>query len=174
MLVTYSCDGEILDFKTGRTRREGILHTYSPPKGQGTKLPCGARLFGRLYFNPPIPRLDLHGKNVRIQRKPGRENQRENNRNSPKKTIKNPENDRAPLSGFDEFMSYFKKWEKPYVNDSLFIPFHPTSLTYLFGMLLPSFRTPSIADVGHATSNGHPPIHRKQETLFLFSSPKVA
>ena len=120
MLVTYSCDGEILDFKTvGHDGR--AYFTRIAPKGQAPNFLVEQ---GSLDDCTSILRYQDLTYTVRTYEynvSPDGKIKERTTGTAQKETIKNPENDRAPIR-FDEFMSYFKKWEKPYVNDSLFIP----------------------------------------------------
>lgn len=120
MLVTYSCDGEILDFKTvGHDGR--AYFTRIAPKGQAPNFLVQQ---GSLDDCTSILRYQDLTYTVRTYEynvSPDGKIKERTTGTAQKETIKNPENDRAPIR-FEEFMSYFKKWEKPYVNDSLFIP----------------------------------------------------
>ena len=123
MLVTYSRDGEILDFKTvGHDGR--AYFTRIPPKGQAPNFLVQQ---GSLDDCTSILRYQDLTYTVRTYEynvSPDGKIKERTTGTAQKETIKNPENDRAPIR-FEEFMSYFKKWEKPYVNDSLFIPSTP-------------------------------------------------
>lgn len=123
MLVTYSRDGEILDFKTvGHDGR--AYFTRIAPKGQalnflveqGSLDDCTSILrYQDLTYTVRTYEYNISPDGKIKDRTIGA---------AQKETIKNLENDSAPIR-FDEFMSYFKKWEKLYVNDSLFIPSTP-------------------------------------------------
>lgn len=123
MLVTYSRDGEILDFKTvGHDGR--AYFTRIAPKGQALNFLVQQ---GSLDDCTSILRYQDLTYTVRTYEynvSPDGKIKERTTGTAQKETIKNPENDRTPIR-FEEFMSYFKKWEKPYVNDSLFIPSTP-------------------------------------------------
>lgn len=123
MLVTYSRDGKILNFKTVGHDGSAYFTRITPNEQalnflveQGALDDCTSILryqdltyTVRKYEYTISPDGKIKDKTVGA---------------SQKETIKNPENNRTPIR-FEEFMSYFKIWEKPYVNDSLFTPATP-------------------------------------------------
>lgn len=123
MLVTYSRDGKILDFKTvGHDRR--AYFTRIVPSGQAPNFLVEQ---GSLDDCTSILRYQDLTYTVRTYEynvSPDGKIKERTTGTAQKETIKNPENDRTPIR-FEEFMSYFKKWDNPYVNDSLFIPSPP-------------------------------------------------
>lgn len=123
MLVTYSRDGEILDFKTvGRDGHAYFTRISSLGQASHFRVEQGSLDDCTLIFQykdlaytvkTSEYAINSDGKiKAKIIGKPKKE------------TIKNPENDRTPIR-FEEFMSYFKKWDNPFVCDSLFIPSTP-------------------------------------------------
>lgn len=120
MLVTYSRDGKILDFKTvGHSG--GAYFTRIVPGGQ---VPNFLVEQGSLDDCTSILRYQDLTYTVRTYEytvEPDGKIKDKTIGTSQKETIKNPKDNRPPIR-FEEFMSYFKKWDNPYVNDSLFIP----------------------------------------------------
>ena len=120
MLITYSRGGEIRDFKT--LGHDGWAYfTRISPGGQALKfiVEQGSLDDCTLIFR--YKDLVYTVRTCEYTIDPDGKIKDKTVGASQKETIKNPENNRTPIR-FEEFMSYFGKWEKPYVNDSLFVP----------------------------------------------------
>jgi len=166
MLVTYSRDGKILDFKTvghdGRAYFTRIVPSGQAPNflvEQGSLDDCTSILrYQDLTYTVRTYEYNVSPDGKIKERTTG---------TAQKETIKNPENDRTPIR-FEEFMSYFKKWDNPYVYTISSI----CRLTFS-GMFLPNSGHPRLWVLATRPPMDTLSIHRKQGRLFLFRRQKL-